>query len=313
MRPSTDSERPAGRLSRLELGVCLLISIAVFFLYQGPIWRHRWRIDGAIGYSYLVIPFVVAGVLLRARKFEVREFALGSLEVACWKFGITYLLANTMWMFSTPPPHVAAPVVPASAAILGRTPLRVPVSGSDGLALGFGHQRIGATGRGGNRVRRRRPRGIRMAAAGLGSFFFGEGRFDRSAARCGGASRRGSSAFERRDASYVDRQSGRLRSVQSPPAKLRSLELGRASPGSRSGEPSLRRARTIQRSCAAHRRRAPISHAARRTRAFRVVGACPRVRSQWSPSGPMGGAPGRSGWCPRKKTVTVDLILPATP
>lgn len=127
MGPSADSERPAARLSRVELGVCLAISLAVFFLYQGPVWRHRWQIDGSIWTSYLVIPFVVAGVLFRAHKFEVRELALGTLEVACWKFGATYLLANTVWMFSAPPPHAAAPS-PSSPIALPVRPARRRVS-----------------------------------------------------------------------------------------------------------------------------------------------------------------------------------------
>src|SRR4051794_13919345 len=113
-----DSPAKASRLSRGELAVCLAISLAVFFLYQGWFWRHRWQIDASIWYSYLVIPPVVAVVLARSRKLTVRELALGTLEVTCWKFGATYLMAQTLWMFSPPPPRaVATPVAVPDAPV----------------------------------------------------------------------------------------------------------------------------------------------------------------------------------------------------
>src|SRR5215468_11691948 len=105
-----DSDKPAG-LSRLELALCVGASVGVFFLYQGPFWRHRWHLDGSIGYSYLAIPALVATVLTWRRKLVLREVILGTIEVACWKFGVTYLVAHTMWMFSAPPPRAAVPAV----------------------------------------------------------------------------------------------------------------------------------------------------------------------------------------------------------
>jgi hypothetical protein len=106
-----EPEKRAG-LSRRELAVCVGISVAVFFLHQGPFWRHRWELDGSIWYSYFVIPPLVAGVLAWGRKLVLREVALGTIEVTCWKFGLTYLVAHTVWMFSTPPPRVVVPAAP---------------------------------------------------------------------------------------------------------------------------------------------------------------------------------------------------------
>jgi hypothetical protein len=108
-------------LSRLELAVCVGLSVAVFFLHQGPFWRHRWELDGSIWVSYLVIPPLVAGVLAWGRKLQLREVVLGTIEVTCWKFGLTYLVAHTVWVFSTPPPRpqvVAAPLPDAPALAL---------------------------------------------------------------------------------------------------------------------------------------------------------------------------------------------------
>jgi hypothetical protein len=122
----------AANMSRTEIAVCLGLSLAVFFLYQGPFWRHRWQIDGSIWYSYLVIPFVVAMVLLRGRKLAFRPFALGTIEVTCWKFGATYLFAHTLWMFSPPPSRPAVTIVPlpdAPPAAL-RRPVALDQTGS---------------------------------------------------------------------------------------------------------------------------------------------------------------------------------------
>jgi hypothetical protein len=102
------AEKPAG-LSRVELGGCLGVSLVVFALCQGPIWRHRWRIDASIWWSYVVIPFVVAALLAWSHRLAWRAFALGVIEVTCWKFGATYLFAHTMWMFFPPPPRAAVP------------------------------------------------------------------------------------------------------------------------------------------------------------------------------------------------------------
>jgi hypothetical protein len=104
-----DSEKRG--LTRAELALCIGASLGVFLLHQGPFWRHRWDLDGSIWYSYFVIPVIVAGVLAWGRKLALREVVLGTIEVACWKFGLTYAIAHTMWMFSTPPPRIAAPSV----------------------------------------------------------------------------------------------------------------------------------------------------------------------------------------------------------
>jgi hypothetical protein len=118
---SEDRRRPQG-LSRREVAVCVGVSLAVFFLYQGPFWRHRWQLDGSIWYSYLVIPVVVAVVLVRAKNLDLRQFALGTIEVTCWKFGATYLVAHTMWMISPPPrrPQPAIPTLPDAPAAVER-------------------------------------------------------------------------------------------------------------------------------------------------------------------------------------------------
>ncbi|HEX9296304.1 MAG TPA: hypothetical protein VF881_10725 [Polyangiaceae bacterium] len=122
---SVGSSPKSPALSRRELVLCLGISLAVFFLHQGPFWRHRWQLDAAIGYSYLAIPLVVAAVLAYTRKLAVRALALGTLEVACWKFALTYLIAHTVWMFSKPPPHPTANVPPFPDAPAPLAPARL--------------------------------------------------------------------------------------------------------------------------------------------------------------------------------------------
>ena len=78
--------------------------MAVFFLFQGPLWKHRWQLDASIFYSYLAVPVLVGLALVYRKKWALGAFALGSLEIVVWKFGATYVIAHTLWMFSTPPP-----------------------------------------------------------------------------------------------------------------------------------------------------------------------------------------------------------------
>jgi hypothetical protein len=130
-----ESERPG--LSRGDVLLCLGLSLAVFLLYQGPFWRHRWQLDASIGVSYLVIPFIVAGVLAYRRRLAVRELLLGSIEVTCWKFGVTYLVAHTVWMFSKPPPRVAPepPKLADAPSIVGRRATPDQVAAVEGSAV----------------------------------------------------------------------------------------------------------------------------------------------------------------------------------
>src|SRR6185436_13462428 len=81
------------RLSRGEFWACFLMAMAVFALFQGPLWRHRWQLDASIFYSYLAVPVLVAGAPAYRKKWSLAAFALATLEVVVWKFGATYVIA----------------------------------------------------------------------------------------------------------------------------------------------------------------------------------------------------------------------------
>jgi hypothetical protein len=117
----TDPHRAVKRLGRAEFWACFLGAMAVFFLAQGPLWRHRWQLDISILYSYLVVPVLVAAALAYRKKWSLGSFALGTLEVTVWKFGATYVIAHTLWMFSPPPPKAPAP--PESAVVERESPV----------------------------------------------------------------------------------------------------------------------------------------------------------------------------------------------
>jgi hypothetical protein len=120
------------RLSRGEFWLCFLAAMAVFFLFQGPMWRHRWQLDGSILYSYLVVPVLVAAVLAFRKKWALGAFSLGTLELIVWKFGATYVIAHTIWMFSAPPvkpPPVLEPTVVEREPALVATPIAKEATG----------------------------------------------------------------------------------------------------------------------------------------------------------------------------------------
>jgi len=128
------------RLTRGEFWTCFLVALAVFFLCQGPLWKHRWQMDASIFYSYLAVPPLVAAVLVYRKKWTIGAFALGTLEVIVWKFGATYVIAHTMWMFSSPPPRpppAVEPSVPYREPAIVPTPITKEATGVvEGLVSG---------------------------------------------------------------------------------------------------------------------------------------------------------------------------------
>jgi hypothetical protein len=106
-------------LSRRMLWLCVAISIVVFLLWDGPIFRHADAADAAAWWSYAVIPPLVAGALLLERKLRALPWILATTEVTAWKFFATYLFAQTMWMISPPK---AAPRPPPAAEVRAPDP-----------------------------------------------------------------------------------------------------------------------------------------------------------------------------------------------
>ncbi|HMI89312.1 MAG TPA: carboxypeptidase-like regulatory domain-containing protein [Polyangiaceae bacterium] len=98
-------------LSRRMLWICVGLSILVFFLWEGPSWRHADAADAAAWWSYAVIPPLVVGALLFERKLRALPLVLATVEVTAWKFFATYCFAQTMWMIFPPvtPPRALAP------------------------------------------------------------------------------------------------------------------------------------------------------------------------------------------------------------
>jgi hypothetical protein len=96
-------------LSRRLLWVCVGLSILVFFVWEGPSWRHANAVDLAAWWSYAVIPLLVVGALLFERKLHAVPFLLATVEVTAWKFFATYCFAQTMWMISPPSTPRAPP------------------------------------------------------------------------------------------------------------------------------------------------------------------------------------------------------------
>jgi hypothetical protein len=149
------------RLSRGEFWTCFVLALLVFFFFQGPLWRHRWQLDASIFYSYLVVPVLVAAVLAYRKKWALGGFALGTLEVAAWKFAATYVIAHTIWMFSAPPPKppaVVEVVAPEHEPVLVPTPI---AGGATGTIEGF----VGGDGGAATRA-------VVFIASGLESYTF---------------------------------------------------------------------------------------------------------------------------------------------
>jgi hypothetical protein len=117
-------DAPRG-LPRVTFLAILAGVVALFLLARGPLWKNPWdaaALDSAIFWSYLPIPFLVAGGLLLARRFSWRFLFLESLAITLLKYAITFSCALALWAIHGPPPpppkaappaHTAAPVVEA--------------------------------------------------------------------------------------------------------------------------------------------------------------------------------------------------------
>ncbi len=90
-----------------------------FSFATGPVWRHPWQIgvlNHAILWSYLPLPFLVAGALAYRRALTLRGFFLDALELTLLKYSITFGLSLVLWSIQRPPeepfvfhpPHVEA-------------------------------------------------------------------------------------------------------------------------------------------------------------------------------------------------------------
>ncbi len=109
-------------LSRPQLSSCFAALIALFLLWNGPVWQHAWDVDASVVASYLPIPFMVLGLLLWSRRFTWTWLFLDTLALALFKFAATYVLATVFWATGDAPekhafeqPRYERPAPPATA------------------------------------------------------------------------------------------------------------------------------------------------------------------------------------------------------
>jgi hypothetical protein len=113
------------RLSRAQFFGVLALGIALFLFEAGPVWRHPWemaRVDGAIFWSYVLIPLLVLACLAWSRRLSLRAFFLDTLALVLLKYVATCTLALVLWettpfrpAAAAPPPRHAAAAAAAQA------------------------------------------------------------------------------------------------------------------------------------------------------------------------------------------------------
>jgi hypothetical protein len=129
--PNADAPRPADppllSLTPAQFGLSLAAALAIFLFVTGPVWKHPGdigRLDWAILWSYVAIPFLVAGCLLASRRWSLRALLLDALALTLVKYVVTSTIAIVLWATVAPPrgaeplpPRPAAPVVPEAAIV----------------------------------------------------------------------------------------------------------------------------------------------------------------------------------------------------
>jgi hypothetical protein len=100
--------------------LAILIAVVAFFLVgMGPVWLHRWDVDRSILYSYVPIPFLVAGALAWRRRLSVKAWVLHTFEITFAKFVITATVLVSLWASSDGPPLNPVERRPAEYAASG--------------------------------------------------------------------------------------------------------------------------------------------------------------------------------------------------
>jgi hypothetical protein len=107
-------------LTRSEVAVVVAAVLPIFFFFGGPIWRHAFRLDAAIGWSYAPIPLLVAALLLRRRALSWGGFLVSTIIVFSVKYLVTTTIAVAFWTIGEPPPREVA--IPEKRAPAVRRP-----------------------------------------------------------------------------------------------------------------------------------------------------------------------------------------------
>jgi hypothetical protein len=113
------ADPPSQQLSWRSFLLALGITLFIFFALH-PLWRplDMDAMDKNIIWSYAPIPLLVLGLLAWERKLHWSTWALETVRLTMVKFVITFLFANVMWAFVSPPG--VAPPAPASAPAAGQ-------------------------------------------------------------------------------------------------------------------------------------------------------------------------------------------------
>lgn len=100
-------------LSRPRFWLAFAVAFGVFLLFGRQLWTDPFHMDGAIFWSYGVIPPMVIGLLALERRLSAAAVFLDVLELACLKFAATYTTATAVWALSDGPPPRPPPQLPS--------------------------------------------------------------------------------------------------------------------------------------------------------------------------------------------------------
>ncbi|MFN0205846.1 MAG: hypothetical protein ACKVS6_05985 [Planctomycetota bacterium] len=76
-------------LTRWQFLGILIFTVLLFLFVQGPIWEHFWEPDGSILYSYIPIPFLVAGFLYFNKTLTFKHWAVSTSSLLGFKYLFT--------------------------------------------------------------------------------------------------------------------------------------------------------------------------------------------------------------------------------
>jgi hypothetical protein len=112
------ADPPLLNLTLPQFGLSLAASLAIFLFVTGPLWKHPediGRLDWAILWSYVAIPFLVSGCLIASKRWSLRALLLDALALTLVKYVVTSSIAIVLWA-TVAPPRGAEPLPPSRQA-----------------------------------------------------------------------------------------------------------------------------------------------------------------------------------------------------
>jgi hypothetical protein len=113
-------------ISRRSFWVCFAIALTVFLFGAESLTKNPFTIDRAIISSYLVIPILILLAHVFERNTNGVAYLISCIELTCFKFAATYMIATCFWIYAGDPPPLPQLKMPPPRPKIPLKPTQIP-------------------------------------------------------------------------------------------------------------------------------------------------------------------------------------------